>query len=285
MAIETSPAFQFYVKEWRSSRSVQRMSFAERGIYLEMLCEQWENVTLPDDAVAVADIIATTPEQVDQVIAAWPAIRRKFVMHETLAGRIYNIRLQAVRSGLRRFQKIAKKGGKARADQAARSSAGTFQPGVQPPSSRESSGRPADTPAAIQPTVQPPTSTASAFATASKNEDARVRDGSAPERVTDAFRAHWKRTYSVESTVILNPLQFMDLERQLDKCGESKLLAAMTAFFATDDPYVRKARHPLTLFLREPTKYLAKDAPVRSASILTAEETREAQRRLREQAS
>lgn len=97
-----------------------------------------------------------------------------------------------------------------------------------------------------------------------ENGRASTADVSAPERVTDAFRAHWKRTYGVESTLIINHLQFMDLERQLDTCGEQKILTAMVAFFATDDPYVRKARHPLALFLRDPTKYLATDAAVHS---------------------
>lgn len=99
---------------------------------------------------------------------------------------------------------------------------------------------------------------------ANANGKRLTADGSAPERVTDAFRAHWKRTYGVESTLIINHLQFMDLERQLDTCGEQKILTAMAAFFATDDPYVRKARHPLALFLRDPTKYLATDAAVQS---------------------
>jgi hypothetical protein len=65
----------------------------------------------------------------------------------------------------------------------------------------------------------------------------------------------------------------------------AKFLAAMAAYFATDDAYVRKARHPLGLFLSDPTKYLAKEASVRSSATLSPEETREAQRRLREQAS
>jgi hypothetical protein len=36
MASEPSPAFLFYVKDWRSSRKVQGMNFATRGMYLEI---------------------------------------------------------------------------------------------------------------------------------------------------------------------------------------------------------------------------------------------------------
>jgi hypothetical protein len=78
----------------------------------------------------------------------------------------------------------------------------------------------------------------------------------------------------------------MQLEQQLDKCGEAKFLAAMAAYFATDDAYVRKDRSTRSVCcLSDPTKYLAKEASVRSSATLSPEETREAQRRLREQAS
>jgi hypothetical protein len=117
-------------------------------------------------------------------------------------------------------------------------------------------------------------------------EHERARDaGSSLERVTDAFRSHWKRLYGHESTLTLNHLQVMQLEQHVEKIGEASFLAAMAAFFATDDAYVRKSRHPLGLLLRDPTRFLATEAPVRSSGIPSVEETRDAQRRLREQAS
>src|SRR5688572_9344285 len=70
------PAFQFYVKEWRSSRAVQRMTFAQRGMYLELLVEQWDKGSVPDCPVAVADLLGGTP---DEWMAAWPVLRRKFI--------------------------------------------------------------------------------------------------------------------------------------------------------------------------------------------------------------
>lgn len=94
MAQEASPAFQFYVKEWRSSRSIMRMSMAERGMYLEMLLEQWENLALPD-----------SPDECFQIIGgrlaewrkAWPVLRRRFVVNDQGTG-IFNIRLDFERS-------------------------------------------------------------------------------------------------------------------------------------------------------------------------------------------
>src|SRR5688572_20591170 len=99
---ESAPAFQFYVKEWRSSRAVLRMTFAQRGMYLEMLLEQWESFTLPDDPDACAELIGGTP---DEWQAAWPVLRRKFV--SDTPGRIYNMRLELVRLDRRHFASVS----------------------------------------------------------------------------------------------------------------------------------------------------------------------------------
>jgi hypothetical protein len=89
--------FLFDVKSWRGSRSVQRMSFAERGVYLEMMLEQWEKRNLPDDMGDVADAIAATPDQVAEVANAWPSVRRKFVTCLSDPKRIYNVKLEITR--------------------------------------------------------------------------------------------------------------------------------------------------------------------------------------------
>ncbi len=49
----------------------------------------------------------------------------------------------------------------------------------------------------------------------------------------------------------------MQLEQQVAKVGEARFLDAVQAYFATTDEYVRKAKHPLPLFLRDPLKHLA----------------------------
>jgi len=97
--------------------------------------------------------------------------------------------------------------------------------------------------------------------------DAAPLDESAPsdaERVIEAFRGRWKAAYGVECSLILKPLEFMQLEQQRAACGDRRLVAAMEAYFATDDQYVRRARHPLALFLKEPLKYLAGEAVVKT---------------------
>lgn len=162
MAIETAPAFQFYVKEWRSSRPVMRMTFAQRGMYLEMLLEQWENLSLPDSPDECAELIGGT---VEEWRANWDVLRRKFLTDES-TGRIKNTRLEKCRKDRRRYdawsKKNARKGGLARASDAKRGKDGTYHPAETPAespadnaktASRESS--PENQPSPATPTASP----------------------------------------------------------------------------------------------------------------------------------
>jgi uncharacterized protein YdaU (DUF1376 family) len=108
--------FLFDVAAWRGSRAIQRMSFAERGVYFEMLLEQWERRLLPDDPRAVADLIAVSEAQAAEVVAAWETVRRKFLTHPR---GIYNDTLERTRRQQREYRKAkqdaGREGGKARA--------------------------------------------------------------------------------------------------------------------------------------------------------------------------
>lgn len=119
MADPDLPKFLFDVPGWRSSRTIQRMSMAERGVYLEMLLEQWEKRNLPDSAEAVADAIATTDAQAAEVLAAWPVVRRKFITSRGDKSRIYNETMERTRrsqrEGRRKRQDAGSKGGKSKA--------------------------------------------------------------------------------------------------------------------------------------------------------------------------
>jgi len=94
---ERSSGYFRDVEKWNGSRSVQRMSFSERGVYEAMLDEQWLHRILPDDPEQVADLIAITPEHRAEVIAAWPKVRAKFVRAEKGPIRIYNVQLEITR--------------------------------------------------------------------------------------------------------------------------------------------------------------------------------------------
>lgn len=116
---DSLPKFLVDVQGWRSSRSVQRMSMAERGVYWEMLLEQWEKRYLPDDVEAVARAIASTPDQEAEVRAAWDVVRRKFVSAERGQRRIYNAKLEKTRreqrASIAKSREAGRIGGKASA--------------------------------------------------------------------------------------------------------------------------------------------------------------------------
>lgn len=175
MATEPAPAFQFYVQEWRSSRAVQRMTFAQRGMYFEMLLEQWEHYSLPDDPGAVATLCGGT---VEEWADAWFILRPRFMDRRPQRpdGRIVNARLEKYRRSLRRFKAISRKGGLQRATSAKRGKDGTYLP--------------AGAPAARQPADQAATSTVplSLPLTGSvpqEDEDARARDPFLNPKTTD----------------------------------------------------------------------------------------------------
>jgi uncharacterized protein YdaU (DUF1376 family) len=263
------PAYQWYPKDYESDEAVRLMTYEQEGIYRRLLDHQALHGSIPADTSQIALLVPKVPRQ--RFLKLWPLIASKFPVGDD--GRLVNRRLERARVEWAEYVDAKKAAGRKSVD-ARRLKFGSAQPN-KPPNTAPNGDR---TDVGTQP--EPPTATA----TAKEHERARD-DGSALERVTDAFRAHWKRVYGHESTLTLNHLQIMQLDQQVEKIGEAKFLAAMVAFFATDDQYVRKSKHPLGLLLRDPARFLATEASVRSSGTLSPEETRDAQRRLREQAS
>jgi hypothetical protein len=88
------PMFFFSTDRWRGSAAVRRMSMSQRGVYLEMLIEEWEHGSLPDSAAAIAEAIAASDDQEAEVLAAFPVVRRRFAKQH---GRLTNARMQQLR--------------------------------------------------------------------------------------------------------------------------------------------------------------------------------------------
>lgn len=166
VAQEPSPAFQFYVKEWRSSRNVIRMSFGERGMYLEMLLEQWEKLSLPNTPEAVADALGG---DVNEWLVAWPVLIRNFVAHKRDANAIVNLKLEEVRNRLKVFKGRARSGGLKRAKSASRSSNGTYLPATQPAIIQPPAGAVSSQPLPANPASSSPSPSPSASPTASSS--------------------------------------------------------------------------------------------------------------------
>lgn len=108
MGSEQSPAYQWYVKDWRSSRKVQRMSFQAQGMYRAMLDQQWEELSLPDDAAALAEELGGTAAEWVKFL---PVLRVNFLILPD--GRLQNQRLEKEREKQRKRRDKGSTGGQA----------------------------------------------------------------------------------------------------------------------------------------------------------------------------
>lgn len=106
-----SPAFQFYPADWLSSESVMLMTPAEEGAFIRLLALAWqdENCTLPDDDKRLAVL--------SRLGKGWlkggssTKIRKKFIPHPTLIGRLYNERLMDERARQNIWRQKSQEGG------------------------------------------------------------------------------------------------------------------------------------------------------------------------------
>ena len=117
------PYYRWYVQDYRGSRSVQRLTWQERGIYRDLIDECWDKGCIPDDPAALADVVGC---QVEEMAEAWPRIRRLF--EEYGDGLLYSPRLEKERSAAdrSRIQKViaGRRGGLAKASNARNGASG-----------------------------------------------------------------------------------------------------------------------------------------------------------------
>ena len=92
MAIERSPSFSFYPKDWLADLKVRTMSHAERAAYVDLLCFCWTEDTLPADAQALAHLLGVSPRTFAKW---WPKLR---VCFEEEDGRLRHRRLDQERA-------------------------------------------------------------------------------------------------------------------------------------------------------------------------------------------
>jgi len=67
--------FPFYVKDWLSSRSVKRMTLAQKGAYIELLATQWLDGSLPDDQEELRAILGASQPEFSKV---WKRVEPMF---------------------------------------------------------------------------------------------------------------------------------------------------------------------------------------------------------------
>jgi len=91
------PWFKFYVRDWMDSYTVGAMSDAAIVCYLDLLCRQWVNGSIPAEPRKIAAILR---RPVDHFLAQiWPELSPCFVQHPDDSEKLVNPRLHAERSG------------------------------------------------------------------------------------------------------------------------------------------------------------------------------------------
>jgi hypothetical protein len=84
--------YPWYVRDYRSSRKVQRMGYIARGLYRELLDEEFLEGSLPDDIGALADICGCPVRVMER---AWKELEPCF---QQIDGRLVNEKLEEMRT-------------------------------------------------------------------------------------------------------------------------------------------------------------------------------------------
>lgn len=95
------PAFLFYPKDWKSGTS--EMTPQEKGVYVDLLCHQHQNGSLPCEIDRIRNIVGIDAQTFKKI---WAVVSLKFYESE---GRLYNAKLMEVmgeRSAKAKINKI-----------------------------------------------------------------------------------------------------------------------------------------------------------------------------------
>lgn len=115
-ASEPLPYYKWYWRDWRGSRAVQKMTALQRGIYRELLDEQWRLGALQNNPQWLASAAACT---IDELIDAWPVLSVMFDVVGPNGEYLINERLEAERTEADRLRvdksRAGAIGGKAKA--------------------------------------------------------------------------------------------------------------------------------------------------------------------------
>lgn len=71
------PHYKWYWEKFRLSRAVRRMDYIQRGLYRDLLDEQWENGSVSGDIEDMADLCGCP---VDVMASAWQVLERCFTL-------------------------------------------------------------------------------------------------------------------------------------------------------------------------------------------------------------
>lgn len=93
---EPLPYYKWYWRDWRGSRGVQKMTATERGIYRELLDEQWRIGHLVNDPAWLSESAMCTEQE---LASAWQVLSKCFPPIDGTNGELLaNTRLEAERT-------------------------------------------------------------------------------------------------------------------------------------------------------------------------------------------
>ncbi len=64
------PAFQFYAKDWLSSKTVRAMSFEDRGVYIDLLAMAWDS---EEPGTLTLPVPGYNPRTIRSFLLRWPS--------------------------------------------------------------------------------------------------------------------------------------------------------------------------------------------------------------------
>jgi len=173
VARQKSPAFQFYPKDYQADENVRLMSPAERGWYVDLMCFEWIEGSIPDDPDALARLVGAQPAQFRK---AWERIGPCFKKKPRIEGRLIHPRLAHERKVQRkRREKLSSAGRK----------------GAEKVWGNSSQDKEIDSPATERPMASDGSSSSSASSTAIK--DSTPPKGSPPVPAQEIIDA-WNET-------------------------------------------------------------------------------------------
>ena len=105
------PYFKFYPADFMGSGKVQIMHPAEKGIYISLLCYEWQEGPLPDDSARLGRIAGASSREMKE---AWPSVRACFSIDEN--GCLYHPRLEREREDAMSKSESAKRSASKRWD-------------------------------------------------------------------------------------------------------------------------------------------------------------------------
>ena len=99
--------------QWQGSRKVQKMNWAERGLYRELMDECYLHGSIPGDSEGISDMLG---DDTEVIAALWPRISRCFELDPEDPGRVISPFIEDVRTRQDAKRRVRADSGKAGAD-------------------------------------------------------------------------------------------------------------------------------------------------------------------------